>query len=541
VDDIRLVVRAPGELRLAGVFGDNAVLQRDVPVPVWGQAKPGAQVKVELAGQTTTATADADGAWRVTLKPMPANATPQTLVCTFSPADPQSGIGNQQSAIKNVLVGDVWLCSGQSNMALHMGYCAKHPPVKKFLDELDNPLLRLATVPPSWPAEPLSNVACTWQAADATSAHGFSAIGCMFGDRLQRELGVPVGIINGPRGGTWIENWIPGEIVETSPSCEFYMKEYREAAAEYPDAKARYDKELAEFNRRFPTKQALAAENKNRAKRGENGIRAPRAPRGPDSYNGPGRLFNGMIAPLVPYAIKGALWYQGEGNVWGFSRYADQVSGLIGAWRELWKQPDLPFFLSELAPLGEPSPTPHDNPRCRFGVALAKGAAAAGNAWTITITDGGERKDIHPRYKDIPAERFAAMALAKVYGKPGVCHGPVLKSWKAEGSKAILTFESVGAGLEARTVTLDGHGLTADELVGFELADRDKSFFRAKAEVRGADTVVVTCPAVPEPVAVRYAWAKFPLCNLYNKGGFAAYPFRTDDWPVWTPPWPAKK
>ncbi|MEA3364905.1 MAG: hypothetical protein U9Q79_04620, partial [Candidatus Hydrogenedentes bacterium] len=178
-----------------------------------------------------------------------------------------------------------------------MAACARtHPPLKRRLDQFDNPLLRLGSVPATWPAEPLRDVACTWRAADAQSAYSFSAIGCLFGDRIQREIGVPVGIINGSRGGTWIENWLPRERVETLPSCGDYMREYRKALADYPEAKARYDEELAEFNRRFPTKKGLAAENAARKKRGEKELRPPREPRGPDSYNGPGRLFNGMIA-----------------------------------------------------------------------------------------------------------------------------------------------------------------------------------------------------------------------------------------------------
>ncbi|MBT3374484.1 MAG: cellulase family glycosylhydrolase [Lentisphaerae bacterium] len=516
-------------LRLAGVFSDHAVLQRDRPVPVWGWATPGAEITVEFAGQSKAVTVAAAGKWQVTLDPMPASSEPRTLVAaTRNP--------HLESRVSDLLVGDVWLCSGQSNMALALAVCARtHPPLKQRLDEADNPLLRLGSVPATWPGEPLTDVACTWRAAAPESAYGFSAIGYLFGDRIQREVGVPVGVINASRGGTWIENWLPQESVETLPSCERYITEYRKALAEYPDAKARYDKELADFNRRFPTQRALAAENAARKQRGEKPLGAPRKPRGPEDYNRPGSLFNGLIAPLVPFAIKGVLWYQGEGNVWEFSIYDQKVCELIRSWRGLFSQPDLPFFMSELAPLGEHSPLPQDSARSRFGVALAKAAAEAGNAWTITITDGGEQKDIHPRYKEIPAERFAAMALAKVYGKPGVCHGPVLGSWRMEDEKAILTFVSVGAGLMVRDVTLDGHDLSVEELVGFELADKNRRFFRAKAEIKGIDTVLVSCPEVPEPAAVRYAWGNFPLCNLYNKQGFATYPFRTDDWPWMTP------
>jgi sialate O-acetylesterase len=515
VDDIRFVLEAPGELHLAGVFSDSAVLQRDAPMPVWGWARPGAQVTVEFAGQKRTGKADTTGKWRVTLDAMPASAEPRTLVATSS--EPRD-----QTQAPDLLVGDVWLCSGQSNMGFTMAACARtHPPLQRRMEKANNLLLRLGSVPVTWPAKPLRDIACTWRAAAPDSARVFSAIGYLFGERVQREIGVPVGIINGSRGGTWIENWLPQEHVETLPSCELYMKQYRKALADYPEAKSRHEKRLVE--------------NKKRVQRGEKPLAAPRQPRGPDSYNGPGRLFNGMIAPLVPYPLKGVLWYQGEGNVWEFSVYDQKMVGLINSWRGLWKQPDLPFFMTELAPFNPHSPEPQDSARCRFGVTLAKAAETAGNAWTITITDGGEQNDIHPRYKEIPAERFAAMTLAKVYGKEGVCHGPLLKSWKAEAGKAILTFAAAGDGLQARTVTLDGHNLPADKLVGFELAGKDRRFFRATARTKGSDTAVVSCPNVPRPVAVRYAWANFPLCNLYNKKGFAAYPFRTDDWPWPTP------
>lgn len=515
------------ELRLAGVFGDHGVLQRDQAVPVWGWADRGAVVSVSFAGQRKSATADTAGRWQVTLDAMPASAESRELVVTA---------GGQTLKRTDVVVGDVWLCGGQSNMAMALAACARvHPPLKKAMEGAKNPLLRLGSVPPSWPAEPLKDVACTWALPRPQAVYGFSAIGYLFGERLQREIGVPIGMINASRGGTWIENWMPREVVEAGPANAYYLGEYRKAMERYPEAKAQYDRDLAEFRQRFPTAEALAKEDAARRARGEAELKAPAEPRGPDSYNGPGRLFNGMIAPIASYALKGVLWYQGEGNVWGFSAYADQMADLVRTWRGLWGQPDLPFLMTELAPLGKPSPVAQDSARCRFGVALARGAGNAGRAWVITITDGGETDDIHPRYKEIPAERFAALALAKVYGRPGVCHGPMLDSWKGEGGKAVVRFSSAGSGLAARAVVLGGQELPAGKPVGFELAGADRRFFRATAEVQGIDTVVVSCPEVPAPAAVRYAWASFPLCNLYNKEGFAAYPFRTDDWPWQTP------
>ena len=231
------------------------------------------------------------------------------------------------------------------------------------------------------------------------------------------------------------------------------------------------------------------------------------------------------------------LWYQGEGNVWGFTAYPSQMADLMRVWRDGFGLPGLPFLMTELAPLGQPSPQPQDSDRARFGEALSKTAKADGNAWVITIVDGGDPLDIHPVKKEIPAGRFAAMALAKVYGKPGIAHGPVLNSWQAAGVGAVLKFDAAGGGLVAKQVNLGGHESGRGQPgYGFELAGADRKFVRAEARIEGKDTVIVTSPNVQQPVAVRYAWAAFPLCNLFSAEGFAAYPFRTDDWPWQTPP-----
>lgn len=529
-----LVGAAASDLRFAGIFADHAVLQRDVATPVWGWGEAGEKVTLTFAGQTKAATADAKGKWMVRLDPMPASAESRELIV-------QSSIETRRAKLSDILVGDVWLCSGQSNMASTMAECAaKHPPLKSRLEKANNSLLRLGTVPFSSSAEPLTDVAATWLPADPKSAGVFTAIGYMFGEIIQPEIGVPVGIINSSRGSTDIANWTPAEIVENNPENKGYLDTYRKALEKYPEAKVSYEKELAEFTRISADKAALDAENAARQARGEKPLQKPTEPRKP--AHRPGSLFNGMISPILPYALKGVLWYQGEGNVWDFAIYDQKMVTMIKTWRELWGQEKLPFFMTELAPflnesppLREYSPTPRDSARTRFGAALAKSAVDAGNAWTITITDAGKQHDIHPPQKEIAAGRFAARALAEVYGKAGISHGPVLKSWKVEGDKAILTFDSAGQGLEVRGVTLDKHQLTADTLLGFEVADKDCNFFPATAKVQGTDTVLVSCPEVPEPAAVRYAWADFPLCNLYNKEGFATYPFRTDDWPWATP------
>lgn len=523
------VVAAASDLQLAGIFTNHAVLQREVATPVWGWGEPGEEVTLTFAGQTKTAKGDDKGKWMIRLDPMPASAEGRELIV-------QSTNEDRKVKLTNILVGDVWLCSGQSNMAMGMGGCAAvNPELAERLSKANNPLLRLSGVPYSCPPEALSDVAAPWQPANPQSAHHMSAIGYLFGDRVQKETGIPIGIINSSRGSAVIENWTSAEIVEQNPLYETYIKNYRIEMERYPALKAKFDKELADFQLRFPTQEALAAENQSRKERGEKLLAALTEPRGPNHQNRPGALFNGMIVPILPYALKGVLWYQGEGNVWDFANYDQKMVTMIRSWRGLWGQANLPFFMTELAPFGKHSTVAQDTARARFGVALAKGAADAGNAWTITITDGGEQEEIHPRFKEIPAGRFAARALAEVYGKSGISHGPVFKSWKVEGGKAVLTFDSAGQGLEAKEVTLDKHKLSAETLLGFEIADKNQNFFPATAEVRGVNTVVVSSPDVPEPAAVRYAWADFPLCNLYNQEGFATYPFRTDDWPWKTP------
>jgi len=506
------------ELKISGVFSHNAVLQRNMPLPVWGSATPGSKITVSFANQTKNCITNKNGEWRVILDAQEASKVPQTLLVNSSES--------KELRIDNILVGDVWLCSGQSNMVLSIGYCVRsHPKLRQRLEKVDNKFLRLGIKAKSNYGENKHNDDFTWKSADPTTAKSFSAIGFLFGVQIQREVDVPVGIIQSAVGGSYIEQWLPNEKLTELPACEAFVKKYKKAVIEYPQV-------LGEFNKLYPTKEALISENKTRQLKGEKKLKVPVDPK---IWKVPSQLFDGMIDPLVSYPLKGVLWYQGEGNVWQFSSYDKMMIGLIQSWRKLWNQPDLPFIMTELAPFNKHQAIPHDSARSRFGETLAKAATIAGNAWTITITDGGEQADIHPRYKEIPADRFAAMALAKVYGKNTICHGPVLKSWQAVEGKAILTFSSTGKGLEAKTVVLDNYKLSANQIVGFELADAKRRFYPAKAEIRDGNTIVLSHPEVKTPIAVRYAWGNFPLSNLYNKEGFSTYPFRTDDWPWKTP------
>ena len=482
---VLLAAAAPAkELKLAGLFADHMVLQRETAAPVWGWAAPGEKITVEFAGQEKSATAAADGKWLVKLDAMPASTEPRVLTVT----------GDHAVKISDVLVGDVWLCSGQSNMGIPMNIPNDY--LQRRIREANNPQLRLFQTVHQFPDAPATNTSGAWRVAQTNVVGSWIAIGYIFGDKIQTELGVPVGIIASAMGGTPIESWLPRAVLDANPGSSEQLKNLEAAVATNTTKIARR----------------------------------------------PSSCFNGKIAPLVPFALKGVLWYQGEGNVHYFEFYPRQITALMHSWRELFGLPQLPFILTELAPFHPPATAPEDSDRARFGEALAGAAKADGHAWVITIVDGGDPDQIHPVKKEIPGERFAAMALAKVYGRPGIAHGPVRESLKIDGDKAVVKFSSVGGGLTVKALKLGKYDVAGDAPHGFELAGADRKFFPATATITGNDTVTVTCPEVAAPVAVRYAWAGFPLCNLFNQEGFAAYPFRTDDWPWPTPePKPEKK
>ena len=483
-----------GDLTLAGIFTNNAVIQRNASAPVWGWGDPGEQVTVTFAGQTHTATADSSGKWLVRLTPLGVNAHGQTLQV-------QTNTANRSVSINNVVIGDVWLCSGQSNMAwVFWQTVAAVPELSAFHKNLNNPNLRFSSVPfPNpLPSEPLINVSAPWQTANKDTAVNVSAIGVLFGDAVQKALGIPIGILVSSRGGTNIETWTPSDIVLNNPLYATYQ-----------------------------------ANTKNVG-----------------TQNQIGMMYNGMIAPIIDYAFAGVLWYQGEGNVWDVGNYDQRIANLISAWRTRSGRTDAPFIMSELAPLLKHTTDaaekiapidlrPRDCARTRFGETLAKAARIDGRAWTITITDAGEKYNIHPVDKRVPAARFAAMALSKVYHQPGIAHGPIYQSMTVANGVANVVLDSVGSGLIAKTIVLSGHALKAETLEGFEIAGANKVFYRAQAAISSTNSVNVWHPEVPTPVAVRYAWANFPLCNLYNTEGFAAYPFRTDSWAWQTPADPA--
>jgi sialate O-acetylesterase len=455
-------------LKMPAIFGDHAVLQRDKPVPVWGCADPDAKVTVAFAGQEKSATADKDGKWRVTLDPLAASKDPAKMTIKS---------GDAELAINDVVVGEVWLCSGQSNMEWTVGGCN----AKEDVDAADFPLIRAIKVQHAPSTESLDDFKGQWVACTPQTVPGFTAVGFFFARELYKELGVPVGLIDSSWGGTRVEPW--------TPPCGFAaVPELKEIADKKPEGK---------------------------------------------SHQEPTMLYHGMIHPLVPFAIRGALWYQGESNGGEGVSYFHKKQALIGGWRQLWKQGDFPFYFVQLANWQQPNKDP------KGGDGWARVREAQTNTLKIpntgmaVIIDIGDAKDIHPKNKQDVGRRLALWALAKDYGKKDLVHsGPLYKEMKVEGDKIRLSFDHAGSGLMVGKK--DGRNPTVEvkdgELTWFSIAGADKQWRSAKAVVDG-NTVVVSCPEVKEPVAVRYAFTMNPEgCNLYNKEGLPASPFRTDDW-----------
>jgi sialate O-acetylesterase len=444
--------RAQAEVKLHGLFTDHMVLQRDMKVPVWGKAKPGENVTVEFQGQKVAAQADAEGNWLATLAPLKAGGP-----ATFKVA----GAGNTIE-LKDVLVGEVWICSGQSNMEWSLN--ATRDP-KDVIARAANPNIRLFDVPKTPKPAPQGNLGSVeemknppknrafakWLECGPETVPGFSAVGYYFGRTLQKDLNVPVGLIHSSWGGTAAQRWTSKGVMENDPQLK--------------------------------------------------GLK------GSD-------LYNGMIVPLEPFAFRGVIWYQGESNAGNAKQYFHLMNAMIKNWRDDWKQGDFPFLTVQLAP--------YDNVKVPGQWAELREAQLfttfkVPNTAMAVITDAGDPKDIHPKDKAVVGERLALAARAIAYKEKVVYNGPIFDSVKFEGGKAIVTFKSVGGGLETK----------GGPLAGFTIAGKDGQFHKAEAKIV-ENTVIVSSPDVAEPTAVRYGWANYPVANLYNREGLPATPFRSD-------------
>jgi sialate O-acetylesterase len=485
------------DVQIASIFSDHMVLQRDVEIPIWGTADEAEEVTVQIADQTAVCVASG-GKWNVKLKPIAAGG-PHTINIK----------GKNSITINDVLVGEVWICSGQSNMV--WGLKDSFEPQAAISASADDGL-RLITVPRVAKDEPQTAIDAKWEVAGPASVEAFSAVGYYFGKHLRETLKVPVGLINTSFGGTPAEAWTSREKLEALPELSSsILGYYKQAVDLYPMALAKYKEDMSRW-------QEEAAKAKAEGKPD------PTAPRPPvDPSTNPQRpcgLFNAMIAPLIPFAIRGAIWYQGESNADRAQQYATLFPAMIQDWRARWGQGDFPFFFVQLAPYMRIVKEPVDSAWAELREAQRLTSLQVPNTAMAVITDVGEELDIHPRRKKEVGERLALAARKLAYGENIVHSGPTLKQLVIDGNKAIVHFDHVGGGLVAK----DG------PLTGFTLAGADGKFFNAQAEIVG-ETVVVQAPEVPAPAHVRFGWANFPVVNLWNQAGVPASPFRTDGLP----------
>jgi sialate O-acetylesterase len=493
------------ELQLAQVFSDGMVLQRDQKVPVWGWADPGAEVRVAFAGKNTTAKADENGRFVVRLKKMKASAEPQILVVKSA---------GETIEVKNVLVGEVWLCSGQSNMQW---------PVSRAMDfEVEQaaanyPLIRMFLTGRNVNLEPQQDCTGMWKVCSPDEIGEFSATAYFFGREIHKELGVPVGLIRSCWGGTRIEAWSPMASLERFPSVMDDKAKLDRWATKYNavEVEQQYAQALEEWE---PKRQQAKADGRKPPKKPKKKVHPH------ENQNYPANLYNAMIHPLIPYGIRGAIWYQGEANAHAVDQamfYRDLLGNMVSEWREDWGD-DFPFYAVQLVNFKQPQAAPvEDTPWAFIRESFLKFHKEVPKVGIAVGIDVGEADNIHPTNKQAIGKRLAHQALAKTYGKKVVPGGPIYKSFKRDGNKMVIQFDDIGSGLVEQG---------GEPLKTFAIAGADRQFVEAQAVIVG-DTVVVSSEKVPEPGAVRYAWANNPVgCNLFNKEGFPASPFRTDDW-----------
>ncbi|MEX0776622.1 MAG: sialate O-acetylesterase [Phycisphaeraceae bacterium] len=487
------------EVRLPGVIGSNMVLQRDGAAPIWGWADPGESVAATVGEvKLPVVQAGADGKWLVKIPPQKSGG-PITITVQ----------GTNTLTLTNVLFGDVWVCSGQSNMEMAL---FKSSNGQEDAAAADFPNIRLFKVAHKVAPEPQDDCEGRWVECSPQTVRMFSAVGYYFGRDLHQSLNVPVGLVHSAFGGTPAGAWMPRSVLQANPDFASILKR----ADEFPQ---RYAEQVKLYE------VALSKWEKDSADAKTQGQPEPRKPRPPVAQEKspvqPGVLYNGMIHPLIPLGIKGVVWYQGENNAAQAYQYRSLLPALIQSWRQDWGQGDFAFGIVQLPNYMARAEQPGNAIWAELREAQAMTARQVPNCGLAVTIDLGEEKDIHPRNKHDVGRRLSLWALAQVYGQDLVASGPVYEGMKPERGAIRITFAHAHDGLMAK----DGEKLT-----GFAIAGEDRKFVWADARIEGS-SVIVSSAQVPNPAAVRYAWANNPQCNLYNKAGLPAAPFRTDDWP----------
>jgi sialate O-acetylesterase len=490
-------------IKLPSLISDGMVLQQGVKARLWGMADPGEKVTATYNGVRASATADAQGQWRLTLGPLTAGG-PHPLTLS----------GSNTITLHDVLVGEVWVCSGQSNMAMTVG--PAYPPfftgVTNYQDELhraNHRNLRLFAVNKAVASKPQSDVKGYWTPASTNSVYDFAAVGYFFGRELMQTLKVPVGIICAAQGSSTAETWMGRGGLESDPELAQILAGDAARIASYPQVFTEFEQRLAQWKR---DSEALEREGKPIPP-------APPLPADPrQSIDRPNVLYNGMIAPLTHYSIKGVIWYQGESNTDRPAQYRKLFPALIRDWRKEWGQGDFPFLYVQLASWGIQY-FQLKFPELREAQAMA--LSLPNTAMAIT-TDIGDGTDGHPKNKQDIAYRLALAAEAVAYGRDVIYEGPTFDSMTIEGDTVRVQFRNARGGMTAKNWPPGPRS-------GFEVAGEDKHFVEAESRLEG-EAFYVRSKLVPKPVAIRYNWKDNPWYHIYNRAGLPAVPFRTDTW-----------
>ena len=502
---LAVIAVARADVSLNNMFGDHMVLQQGIANRVWGKADPGEEVTVALAGQSKSVVAAADGSWQVQLDPVREYGGPHTLTVR----------GKNTVTFTDVLIGEVWVCSGQSNMQWAVNQ-SNDADLEKAAATFPN--IRFVSVPQVGTQEPQRNFNGQWQVCSPETVGDFSAVGYFFGRQLSQTLGVPVGLIDNAWGGSAAEAWVKRDKLAAHPTLKAIHEKWLAEEANLEAATAEFEKKLAAW-KEVATKAKAEGKPEPAAK-----------PQGPDQrMKGnarPGNIHSGVLTPSIGYGIKGAIWYQGESNAGRAYQYRELFPFMIKTWREEWGLGDFPFYWVQLADFKAEKAEPAESDWAELREAQTMTMKALPATGEAVIIDLGEGKDIHPMNKQDVAKRLARWALAETYQRPGIaCRSPLYKGLEKDGAKLVLAFEHVPGG---------GKGwrpFDVNEPIGFTIAAADRVFVPAKAKIRDDGRIEVWNEAVSEPVAVRYAWADNPVCNLYATGGLPLTPFRTDDFP----------
>jgi len=482
-----------GNVTLPPIFGDNMVLQQKVKMNVWGNADAGESVTVEMGPDRAQTVAGNDGTWSVKLDGLKSGGPYDMTVS-----------GKNRIAIHNIAIGEVWVCSGESNMEFPV-VAARNGGEE--MAEADLPMLRVFTVEHRAAEKPDVDCKGSWVICDPESVRDFTAVGYFFARELNPGMRVPFGLIESTWGPSPLEAWVPHESLDKDPSLHETVERYEKGVEDYPGQITEYEEDLEKWT-------AAAAKAKGA---GSPVPARPVEPRDPGEEREPSALYNGMIHPLTRYVIKGVLWYQGESNTDDPGLYGKMFPAMIEAWRAAWNEGDFPFFFAQLAGFMERRADPEESRWAELREAQA-GALSLPKTGMVVTADTGEEREMHPANKQDVGHRFAVLAEKVAYGREEVVEcGPVFAGMVIGDRKAVITFSHAEGGLVA----------TSGTLRGFSIAGEDGRFYWADAQISG-NKVVVSSDYVSTPVVVRYGWADFPDCDLRNQEGLPAAPFRTD-------------